>query len=1190
MLNRPLSFAIALLCVCIAATAGSYAPLNMVLHWGVDTWSLVENGEKTDADVGLLTPEFPLNLTITTDSPDDVYFFFYNTTVSGTNPYYSVVQEPSQAAVPFSSFVSSTLPMTISVKMDCEETLYDQIIFSFMFLMGYEPVVITLPTMCFMPGCEDLCDMHGSCKTVTGYCVCEYPWQGSDCFSVFEAKKESFCPGESIQVEVALAKVRGKEWYSIYNSEKTSIVYDWNYLADATNTSDYVEGKPFPAAGDGSTFTLTIPAMIPPGDATITLYISTEESDENFLSETYFTVLNFTDPACGSEENTCVKTGCKNPGTCNEDTGICECDNSRNFWFDCSHGCKEETVMTANEGIIDSAGDDQPPLYTPDTKCTWIIHPEQSRFDYIHITFERFQVTNGDKVKIVTVGESGIVDDSSVKIEDFSGFTLPDERRYEDHALGIVLEADYASYGSGFRLRYEVVTEAPIAGIAIGVGLGVLVLAVIIGVLIWHRRSQKSTAVEKARHVRSVPLPSPKLETETQISTADDSFTPSASDSNTEGETTSSSGLNKSGSSKNVVVVHPPPQTPISEVSKKKSMKSFHVNSGNRQKVSHATDDNSLGWSNMEALDVKTHLLQFGLESQATFPVMQDMTENVQFTNNSSKPLQFRISHPVDENTFECYAEPGMGTLLPGYGVTVQFHFKLKYTTRVFSQFQVCVWKNSAGSTIAGFCGFDVPEGKEPDCTAYVATELEGEVSERLDPNELVLSSEPLGVGAFGVVYAGQYRQTLVAVKVMSRQHELLEQILSDFEKEIELYRKLRNPLLVEFIGASLVPGKLCICTELIKHGSLEQLINEVEVPFALQTKFALNIAEAVEYLHMNNVLYRDLKPSNVMIVSTAIGSKINCKIGDFGTARNVKDVRELFTYTTGQGTPIYMAPEILDVKAYNYKADVYSYAITLWQMYTGEKPWTNIPVWSVPSLVISGQRPDCPEKMPKEYADLIRKCWSAPIDERPDFHAVIELLLPIAKKAKKEFKSDPNAEQQLRKVQAVTAACPAALSSLEAGTNSAKIMKGVPTAAQQSTFTLGLTDVSATAGSVGGGKKTNLTSTASVTTEPQGAVVPEELVSDDDDDDDDDDDEDEDEDEDSGSSSDSDKKKKDKPAPKAEVEEEEVEVQKPNKHISKHSHSSHSSSRHSPSPSKHSKKQSKHSHASSSVGVDDDD
>jgi len=1044
------------------------------------------------------------------ESQSGLSFYFFNDYV---NPEYNyttlsggVVQfgregdeeeqnEVPRNSVPAENTIDGSHKLEMTVNLDCKKTVYAGFFMTLMFAEKYDPITLTVPVMCYEGGCDDLCMKHGKCIENTGYCECSPPWNedGKECSVVLRMKKEEYCPGESIEVELALSKVSKEEWYSIYPDWNENLVLDWNYLRDIINSSDYELDKPFPPADDGSTYSFSIPLMVNPedtGGVGFSLYRYADDGDYDYMGYASFTVLRYDDPKCGKPDDTCVKSGCKHAGDkCNEDTGACECADSRNFWFDCSRGCEELTVIKDSEGVIDSAGEFQPPLYNTKTTCTWIIDPEEKDFDYISMSFERFQVTNGDRLKVMTLGKTGTIDETSMALGLFSGYSVPDDARYEKvEAFGLVLETDYSGFGSGFRVKYKTVTELPVLGIALGSSFAGAIIIIIIVVAIFYRRHTKSTAVDAALHVLSVPLLVPQSDaTDTQFSNADEGFTTSSSDPISDG------GDSSSGTGGGTLRNSPSKKSLMHDPEAKKNTVSFMIA---KQKVSHPTDDESLGWTKVSTLDVASHVLLFGLESQATFPVMEDMSEDVVFTNKSSKPLQFRISHPVDENVYECYAQPGMGTLLAGCNVKVTFHFKLKYTTRVYTQFNVEIWNNSAGSTIAGFCGFDVPDDKQPDHVAYIATELEGAVSERIDPNEIVLNSEPLGVGAFGVVYPGQYRQNLVAVKVMSRQQELFDQIISDFEKEIELYKRLRNPLLVEFIGASLVPGKLCMCTELINHGSLEQLINEVEVPFALQCKFALNIAEAVDYLHANNVLYRDLKPSNVLIVSTAMGSKVNCKIGDFGTARDVKDVTELYTYTTGQGTPIYMAPEILDVRPYNNKADVYSYGITLWQMFAREKPWTHVPVWNIPVLVISGQRPTCPDNMPKEYAQLVRSCWSASIDERPNFHSVIDQLIPIAKKAKKEFKNDPTSEQQLRKVQAAVSAGPAALATVDSVNNTSRVIKGVPGPNQS--FTLNLTDVSGTA-TVGDKRllstRSILSSTASASTEPQGAVVPEEVA-----------------------------------------------------------------------------------------------
>lgn len=1070
--------------------------------------------------------------------------------------------------------VTADAPATLTLGLQCTATFASTVVLA-LFAEDensgtvYEPAVAAVAVACDAPGCgtDDACSGHGVCTRATGSCTCAAPWSGAACAAVLESTKRAYCPGESIELRVALAAATGDEWYSLFDEATELVVYDWNYLAtvladthaDARGET-LVAGAPLPRAGDGSTVGIHIPNVVPPGALKIELYA---DNAYTLLTAAHLEVLPYTDARCnGTAATTCAAAGCSGRGTCDAATGLCACDSARHFWYDCSRGCDELTTLTAPAGVVDSdpsaaAAPGRAPLYNTNAVCTWVIAPRGARFDAITLHFERFEVTNGDTVRIVTVNDDNRVDDASIVLDSFSGYALPADISYAERAVAVVLTADYTSSGSGVRLAYNTTRSplgaGPITGIAVAATAAVLAALALLVWLVVHRRVRRAAEVAAARRARSVPMTPAEMEavralcgsrTHNGLSTSSTTTTAATVTAATTATATATAATATSNdgaaneddddehhivevdNSSLLVSARPAPVADASNDSNKKTKKSRKSlqkehgdgsssnnkdrtnttgtgtgtgtatsksggggNGGTAERPEPAMDDETLGWTKLgehSGLEVTAHVLHFGLEARAAFPVMEDETEQVLFTNTASRPLQFRISHPVDEHAYECYAEPGMGTLLPGYGVRVVFHFRLKYTTRVVAHFGVAVWNNSAGSTVAGFCGFAVPDGRAPDAVARVGVALEGAMSERLDPNEIVLSSEPLGVGAFGVVYPGQYRQTLVAVKVMSRQQDLLEHIVGEFEKEIELYRKLRNPLLVEFVGASLVPGRLCMCTELITHGSLEQLVSETAVPFALQTKFALNIAEAVAYLHASNVLYRDLKPSNVMIVSTSLSSKVNCKIGDFGTARNVKDVTELFTYTTGQGTPIYMAPEILDVRPYNNKADVYSFAITLWQVFCREKPWNRTPVWNIPTLVVAGQRPECPAAMPADYAALIRRCWSPSIDARPDFQTVLTLLLPIAKRAKRDFKASPTAEQQLRRVQAAAAAGPAAAaaaavaaaaagggagaggaSSAGGGSSGAHVRRGVLAAVvgtERGVFTLGLNDVSRTA------------------------------------------------------------------------------------------------------------------------------
>jgi proprotein convertase subtilisin/kexin type 5 len=93
---------------------------------------------------------------------------------------------------------------------------------------------------------------------------------------------------------------------------------------------------------------------------------------------------------------------------------------------------------------------------------------------------------------------------------------------------------------------------------------------------------------------------------------------------------------------------------------------------------------------------------------------------------------------------------------------------------------------------------------------------------------------------------------------------------------------------------------------------------------FDFKVKVALDAARAIRFLHQNNILHRDIKPDNLLIMSLDLNAPVAAKLTDFGTSRAVSKLTN--QYTTGIGTPSYMAPEILSKKPYDTKADVYRY------------------------------------------------------------------------------------------------------------------------------------------------------------------------------------------------------------------------------------------------------------------------
>jgi len=88
-----------------------------------------------------------------------------------------------------------------------------------------------------------------------------------------------------------------------------------------------------------------------------------------------------------------------------------------------------------------------------------------------------------------------------------------------------------------------------------------------------------------------------------------------------------------------------------------------------------------------------------------------------------------------------------------------------------------------------------------------------------------------------------------------------------------------------------------------------------------------------MEYLHLNNIIYRDIKPENIMI-----DEKGFMKLIDLGTAKHLKN-KNGRTYTI-IGTPHYMAPEILTGKGYTYSVDLWSIGICLYEFMCGNVPY----------------------------------------------------------------------------------------------------------------------------------------------------------------------------------------------------------------------------------------------------------
>ncbi|TVU28876.1 hypothetical protein EJB05_20412 [Eragrostis curvula] len=258
-----------------------------------------------------------------------------------------------------------------------------------------------------------------------------------------------------------------------------------------------------------------------------------------------------------------------------------------------------------------------------------------------------------------------------------------------------------------------------------------------------------------------------------------------------------------------------------------------------------------------------------------------------------------------------------------------------------------------------------------------------------------------LGSGTYGAVFYGKWRGCDVAIKrikasCFAGRPSERERLIADFWKEALILSSLHHPNVVSFYGVVRdgPDGSLATVTEYMVNGSLKQVLRKKDRTIDRRKRIilAMDAAFGMEYLHGKNIVHFDLKCEN-LLVNMRDPQRPICKIGDLGLSK----VKQHTLVSGGvRGTLPWMAPELLSGKSnmVSEKIDVYSFGIVMWELLTGEEPYSDMRAAEIIGGIVNDSlRPQIPSWCDPEWKALMQSCWSSDPADRPSFTDISQSL-----------------------------------------------------------------------------------------------------------------------------------------------------------------------------------------------------